>query len=398
VTVTLYPGADRTSSWFAGRYAGDLMHPNSGVIHTTEGTDWDSYSGGASAPHITAKPDFAARRLRFRQHFPFDHSARALVNAPGGVETNTLNVIQIELIGTCDPKTHAAWTRAHIDHIYWPEAPDWALHGLAEFLAWHYTNNRIPLRGPEMWLAYGADSRRPGVIPASYGASPARMTYAQWNGFTGWCGHMHVPENYHGDPGALLFAKVIAMAKDVAGVTKPPAPTPPKKKTVIVWAGTTLSAIAVLAGVTLASLISSTKSTIPDPNHIRPGQTVILPPNAKPVTPPKASTTPKPPAPTPKPKPAVDLSRLINAARQDPKGAQGHQTYPAGVKVVEAALRAEGLLAAGYANDGSFGSTAVAAYAELQNKYGYRGAAADGIPGRSTLVRFGAKHGFTVTP
>ncbi|MFD3560872.1 hypothetical protein ACFWVU_14500 [Streptomyces sp. NPDC058686] len=36
-----------------------------------------------------------------RQHFPANMSSRALVNRNGGVETNTLNVVQIELVGTC---------------------------------------------------------------------------------------------------------------------------------------------------------------------------------------------------------------------------------------------------------------------------------------------------------
>jgi hypothetical protein len=63
------------------------------------------------------------------------------------------------------------------------------------------------------WLSYGKDPRRPGITPASYGASPARMSFAQWQNFTGWCGHQHVPENDHGDPGSMDFARVIALAK-----------------------------------------------------------------------------------------------------------------------------------------------------------------------------------------
>ncbi|MEV5186176.1 hypothetical protein [Streptomyces werraensis] len=80
-------------------------------------------------------PDFKAKRLKACQHFDVDRSSRALVNLRGGVETNTCNVSQIELVGTCDPTTHAKWRKAEYSDIYWPEAPDWALQGVADLLA-----------------------------------------------------------------------------------------------------------------------------------------------------------------------------------------------------------------------------------------------------------------------
>lgn len=104
-----------------------------------------------------------------------------------------------------------------------------------------------------------------------------------------------------------------------------------------------------------------------------------------------APAPPKPPA-----KPKVSLKNVIAAAKADPKAAQGHATHPADVKPVEAALHAEGLLAAKYASDGSFGSLTVDAYASWQRKCGYSGKDADGIPGETTLKKLGSKHGFTV--
>jgi hypothetical protein len=101
---------------------------------------------------------------------------------------------------------------------------------------------------------------------------------------------------------------------------------------------------------------------------------------------------PKPSA----PKPKVDLSQLVSAAKTDPSAKQGHQTYAAGVKVVEAALVAEGLLSKSYAGDGSYGSTTITAYKAWQKRLGYSGADADGIPGSTSLAKLGAKHGFTV--
>ncbi|WP_329131750.1 GH25 family lysozyme [Streptomyces sp. NBC_01476] len=101
---------------------------------------------------------------------------------------------------------------------------------------------------------------------------------------------------------------------------------------------------------------------------------------------------------TPKPagKPKVDLSNVIAAAKADPKAKQGHQTHAADVRLVEGALKAEKLLDAQYAGDGSFGSKTVAAYAAYQRRLGYTGADADGIPGKTSLTKLGTKHGFTV--
>ncbi|MET8880552.1 CHAP domain-containing protein [Streptomyces rubiginosohelvolus] len=103
-------------------------------------------------------------------------------------------------------------------------------------------------------------------------------------------------------------------------------------------------------------------------------------------------------------KPTVDLSELIRAAKVDPKAKQGHQTYAAGVKLVEKALKAEGYLASRYASDGSYGTTTLEAMSKWQKSLGYKGSVAqvgsdaDGRPGLTSLTRLGAKHGFNVKP
>lgn len=94
--------------------------------------------------------------------------------------------------------------------------------------------------------------------------------------------------------------------------------------------------------------------------------------------------------------PVVYLSRLVQAAKTDPSAAQGHQTYAAGVKIVEKALKNEGLLGVTYSADGSFGSTTVTAYARWQYELGYRGNDANGIPGMASLSALGKMHGFKV--
>jgi hypothetical protein len=108
-------------------------------------------------------------------------------------------------------------------------------------------------------------------------------------------------------------------------------------------------------------------------------------------------STPKPPAPKPLPKPArpvVDLSKLVAAARSNP-AAKGTPVTYSGVRTVEAALVDAGLLAKRY-SDGHYGTTTIAAYAKWQNKLGYRGKDADGIPGKTSLERLGDRYGFDV--
>jgi len=96
-------------------------------------------------------------------------------------------------------------------------------------------------------------------------------------------------------------------------------------------------------------------------------------------------------------RPVVDLSNLVAAAKRDPGLKQGGTTHAADVRIVEAALKAEGLLSAAYASDGSFGSLTVTAYAAWQRRCGWTGKDADGIPGEASLKKLGARRGFDVT-
>jgi hypothetical protein len=235
------PGASQTYFYGTGQFSGSDMEINCGVAHTTEGRTVPSYADasgrrGSNAPTATGLPDCAAKKLRWYQHYDVDESARALANKLGGVSTNTANVFQIELVGTCDPKARDAWERAghrqNVDFIFWPEAPEWALAEVAWLVRWLHDYHGVPLTCARDWLAYGTDGRRPGVVPASYGASPARMSFAEWQDFKGWCGHQHVPENDHGDPGSMDFARVIQLAKGEAKEEEMPLTTDDVKK---VW-------------------------------------------------------------------------------------------------------------------------------------------------------------------
>lgn len=217
-----YPGASLTH-WYQDDYPGSVMETNTVLWHSTEGRTLPSYGGGSSAPNITAMPDFAARKLRWFQHHDIDRSSRALVNAAGGVQTNTLNVVQVEIVGTCDPKTSAGW--GGTAHLYTPRLPDWAVRDLAEFAKWMHEHHGVPLTSDVTFRSY----------PASYGLfNGVRMSHAQWNDYKGHCGHQHAPENLHGDPGDFPMRDILDRAKGDAIVTADPeAPKPQAYKDVV---------------------------------------------------------------------------------------------------------------------------------------------------------------------
>lgn len=93
-------------------------------------------------------------------------------------------------------------------------------------------------------------------------------------------------------------------------------------------------------------------------------------------------------------RPQVSLAKLVRAFKVDPPKKGTPVSYPL-VEVVEAALVAEKLLAKKYA-DGHAGTATRSAYALLQERYGYTGRDADGIPGSTSLKRLAKKHGFDV--
>ena len=221
-----YPKADVARQWFAKTHPGSTYPKVEKVVwHTTEGTDWPSYSGGSVAPHYTAYSDYSNETVRWRAHFPDRMNSRALVNQPGGVQTNLDGALQVEVIGTCDPSRVGVWKGNFLKS--WA-LETWQVEAFARFALWAKTEHAVPFDTPSLWLAYGRDSRAPGRIPASYGGSPARMSGKTWDGFRGHCGHQHVAENVHGDPGAFQIGRVLSRAGQLAA---PTAPTLPAKGT-----------------------------------------------------------------------------------------------------------------------------------------------------------------------
>lgn len=209
-----YPDASRVQD-FSGVYREkmDLSASARGVLHTTEGSSWPSYSGGSSAPHFTVRPDFVHRRVEVRQHFPISGMGRALVHSRWP-ETNRLNCIQIELVGFCD-------TRKSDSPYFVGNWPDWYYDGIAKLMRWVETNAHVQRSTSVRFLAY----------PASYGNNGVRLNSLQWQRATGWLGHQHVDQNDHGDPG-LVDIQYLLGTKITPPAPKPtpspsPSPAPP---------------------------------------------------------------------------------------------------------------------------------------------------------------------------
>lgn len=150
------------------------------ILHSTEGGTVNgalaAYRNSLSYPHLTIGPD------RIEQHCSFLVGATALQNIAGGVQTNRARTIQIEIVGYA----------ASIGAL--PAETKIKLKRVLETLVDEFDidTNDIPefQRYPDAYGVLGRTNR-------------VRFTADRWNNFNGICGHQHVPENLHGDPGNL---------------------------------------------------------------------------------------------------------------------------------------------------------------------------------------------------
>jgi hypothetical protein len=147
-----------------------------GILHTTESTGYSpsnsEYYGHTSAPHFTVHFDAHTKVATTYQHLPVDVAARALRNEDGGVETNQQCAIQIEIA------TKAATSS---------QMPAEQKAALKALIAWISQQKGIPLESAQYF-----DDK-----------TVKRFDNEYWNTFAGWCGHQHVPENTHWDPGLI---------------------------------------------------------------------------------------------------------------------------------------------------------------------------------------------------
>lgn len=196
-----YPPANRTAQWFGDDYTGSLIDPDKVVWHTTETGGWPSYGGGASGPHLTYHADIH----EWRQHYPCNRSSRALRNESGGVQTNTEDALQVEVIAYSDERL-----AAQRGHLAVSDLDSQALDDLADFAAFAHREWGVPMAADPGWLY--SDFERP---PMSFNA---------WRAFAGHVGHNRVPENTHWDPARLDINEILRRAKRLVGGV----PTPPK--------------------------------------------------------------------------------------------------------------------------------------------------------------------------
>ena len=143
------------------------------VHHTTEGSSY----AGARATYAAKKadPHFTVNGAEIHQHIDTDEAARALKNAPGGVETNRASAIQIEVVALAGQPKDVTTLQTVAQLCRWIEGQ----HGIQQ----EWPN------GPPRWSTNG---QNPG------GHNRNAVTWAQEGGHYG---HSQVPENDHWDPG-----------------------------------------------------------------------------------------------------------------------------------------------------------------------------------------------------
>jgi hypothetical protein len=180
----------------------DLSAPAAGVLHTIEG----SLGSGLSVFQRHFAPHFALDSRRIVQMVPLGMIGTALNNLPGGVETNRIARVQIELAGN---SKESPWL---------PEAP--LTEALADLIATVSRAAEIPLTRPF-----------PDRMPPKPWATPkfARRHAGKWGSQAGWFGHVDLPENEHWDPGALKWKTILDRATEImATVSRVPSGSTPR--------------------------------------------------------------------------------------------------------------------------------------------------------------------------
>lgn len=174
--------ASRT--WTAPGSGAHVAGPWRGVLHTTEG----SSTAGAIAAYRTSGnyPHFTVSEHSIEQHCPINVGATALKHPTGAVETNRMSAVQIEIVGSCDKAYAAKYTIPYV-----PDFTAAQLANVAKVMRWVEEQTGI-----DFWTY-------PDFTAVSSASSAQRMSVQDWRTFNSWCGHEHVPNNSHWDPGTL---------------------------------------------------------------------------------------------------------------------------------------------------------------------------------------------------
>lgn len=168
-----YPEAIKTVK--GNDSGGFLAGSPKGVLHTTEGSSRlgaiGAFTTNNSWPHWLVD-----QYGNVWQFIDSNKAARALRNLSGGVETNREPVWQIEIVGfAARPDLMSA--KQH--------------EALRKLMRWIESTHKVLPVAPPLPFA------------SHYGQPGTRMSPAMWESYGGWCGHSHVPENTHWDPGMI---------------------------------------------------------------------------------------------------------------------------------------------------------------------------------------------------
>lgn len=139
--------------------------------HTTEGNGPATSTLDANGSHPQLE---LLRDGRIIQYMPIHQAGKALKHTQS-TETNRANNYQIEVDG-------------HASEPNWPDAQVKGAQKIAHFL---HDNCGVPLTADVSFK------------------SPRRMSNGEWANYTGHCGHVHVPQNDHVDPGHIDIRRII---------------------------------------------------------------------------------------------------------------------------------------------------------------------------------------------
>lgn len=228
--LDLYPGAEQhPAASDGGSYIATATLTNGETVtvpwrlelHTTEGPSIAAARAALDARGYWSHLAFDPRTGECEQYIPLTRAARSSSNLAGGVETNRCRCIQVELIG------YAAEAR------HWP-AED--LERIAGLVATLVRECGVPINVAR-WLPTYDEANYGDLHPASgeYLASTRgkqRLSFDAWVLFDGICGHQHLPENGHWDPGALDLSTISRRARALL-IPEVPDMTPEECKAVI---------------------------------------------------------------------------------------------------------------------------------------------------------------------
>jgi len=160
-----------------------LPLPWRGVLHTTEGNTVEDAVASFRQTNFWSHFTIDFRTGRVVQHLPLNIGCRAL--SDHATAENAAHAIQIEIVGRA------------------AESPTWAPEQLA-FI-------RDVMRSVETLVPIARTSGRTFLDAAGVArTSGNRMSVAEWQAFSGWCGHQHVPGESHWDPGAIDVQALLA--------------------------------------------------------------------------------------------------------------------------------------------------------------------------------------------